>query len=514
MQFKGKFVHPFLIAAYPVLALLAHNIEEIKATIALRALLVSLLLAAALILFFKLVLRDWNKATLASSFSLILFFTYGHIYNAIEQVAFFGTNLGRHRLLGPLWLILLVSGIWWISRSSRNTLPLQRTFTIVAMVALAFPLAQIGLYGLRTIIASPESAYQREQFSALAAPAGGVKPDIYYIILDAYARDDAMQAIFDLDNIPFLEELSGLGFYVARCAQSNYAQTQLSLASSLNLDYLQNLSDVYQPGSTSRVGISELIHHNAVRQALEAMGYQSVAFETGFKGTQWEDADIYLAPNINPLKEAEIWGGINGFEVLALRDTAGLLLIDGAGLVPGFLRPDFSNPRQVHRQRVLFDLEQLRQMPELPGPKFVFAHLVIPHPPYVFGPDGEFTDYDREDIPGYRDQVTYLNNQLVPLLKEIIARSSTPPIIILQADHGAINAPPRDRLSIFSAYYLPGGADQQLYEGITPVNTFRLIFDAYFAGEFGLLEDVAYFSVYNAPYDFTIIPNDRPGCVK
>jgi hypothetical protein len=67
-------------------------------------------------------------------------------------------------------------------------------------------------------------------------------------------------------------------------------------------------------------------------------------------------------------------------------------------------------------------------------------------------------------------------------------------------------------MKIFNAYHLPGGGDQQLYETITPVNTFRVIFNYYFAGDFDLLEDASYFSTYDDPYNFTFIANDSSGC--
>src|SRR3970282_1068515 len=79
----------------------------------------------------------------------------------------------------------------------------------------------------------------------------GDSPDIYYIILDGYARDDILRKFYQLDNRDFLDRLGELGFYVAGCAQSNYAQTQLSLASSLNFAYLDSLGDDFHAGNDS-----------------------------------------------------------------------------------------------------------------------------------------------------------------------------------------------------------------------------------------------------------------------
>jgi hypothetical protein len=56
---------------------------------------------------------------------------------------------------------------------------------------------------------------------------------------------------------------------------------------------------------------------------------------------------------------------------------------------------------------------------------------------------------------------------------------------------------------------LPGDGQEQLYETITPVNTFRLIFDTYFNGDYGLLEDISYYSEKGDQFNFVVIPNSQ-----
>ncbi len=336
-------------------------------------------------------------------------------------------------------------------------------------------------------------------------------PDIYYFILDAYTRDDQLLEQYGLDNTPFLKQLNELGFFVGTCSQSNYAQTQLSLASSLNINYLEALSQHFNPENTTRTGIQPMIRHSLVRQSLENLGYKTVAFATGFKTTEWDDASVYLSPT-SARGTLQIGAGLNGFELTLLKNSAGLLLTDAAIKLPGFLKPDFDNPNRVHRDLILYDLDQLAGLPSLPGPKFVFAHLVIPHPPYVFGPDGEFIDYEQDPKIGYRNQVVYLNKQLIPLLKTILDKSATKPIIVIQGDHGGVELPPPSRMTILNAYYVPDYGTRQVYKNISPVNTFRLIFDQFFGGQYEFLKDVSYFSNYAKPFNYTIIPNTRPGC--
>jgi hypothetical protein len=112
-------------------------------------------------------------------------------------------------------------------------------------------------------------------------------------------------------------------------------------------------------------------------------------------------------------------------------------------------------------------------------------------------------------LTGYPDQVEYANKRMLEILPQMIENSSTPPIIILQGDHGLIDyGSPKDRMSILNAYYLPQGGDAELYPSITPINSFRVILNAYFGGNLPLLPDVSYYSPSSGNFDYQIVPND------
>ena len=509
---RKRILHPFLFAAYPVLALLAYNIEEIKVQDALRSLGISILITWGIYWLLSKLLKNPSQAGLITTLGVSLFYSYGQIYHFVRPLTLLGIAPGRHRLLLPLWIGLFIVGIVIILRRKQQSTSLTQLLNLTGIILVAFPVMQIGLYSVRSLSSASDRSSGSIAETGLSLPDRQATPDIYYIILDAYARDDTLHKEFGLNNEPFLQNLEKLGFYVARCSQSNYAQTRLSLSSSLNMNYLQELGATFSPGNTSRIGITGLVRNSAVRQALEALGYTSIAFETGFKGTQWEDADIYLSPGGNGPNFNQFLGGLTSFEEMLLSTSVGAALIDSKLTAPGNLQSRLNNPNHVHYDLIRFDLEELRGMPARPGPKLVFAHLVIPHPPYVFEADGQFVDYDKPDNPGYRDQVSFLNNALIPILQQIITQSATPPIIVVQADHGAILSPPGERMNILNAYYLPGVPNSAIAANISPVNTFRLIFNRYFSGSYALLENTAYFSVYNKPYEFRVIPNNRKAC--
>jgi hypothetical protein len=158
-------------------------------------------------------------------------------------------------------------------------------------------------------------------------------------------------------------------------------------------------------------------------------------------------------------------------------------------------------------------------------PYFVFLHIVSPHPPYVFGRNGEEISHDQPfSLSGpdrksggdayiklYTDQLSYTDEIVLQAVKKILATSKTPPIIIIQGDHGPVsyngedevgNGNMKEQHSILNAYYFPGRTYDLLYPSISPVNSFRVVFNTYFDDTYDLLPDMNYFIPHARPYDF------------
>lgn len=489
-------IHPFLFAIYPILALLAVNRTEVEFSSGVRPLLFSVLLAGLLLFVFYGLFRDWKRAALGATILLILFYSYGHVYIALKSINVNGFYLFRHRTLVPLWLGLAGFVTWGVSRKLTNNTSATYALNIVALFLLILPVFQLASFSLQN-----ETSEAGNNPSALRLNVGESPPDIYYIILDGYGRSDILENEYGYDNSDFLNALRDMGFMVAECSQSNYAQTQLSLASSLNFNYIDSLSDRFTAGSDDRTGLDQLIHHSAVRESLEMAGYQTVAFATGFLATELTDADYFLGPQRS-------LGELNEFEYLLMETTFARLLQDGNrfGLQGA--------GSELFRERTLFTLDKLDELSYIRGPKFVFAHVIAPHPPYVFGPTGGpvepadvGTTKTQEGASHYRDQAVYISSRMQEIVPQIIANSTTPPIIIIQGDHGpTVASSPRARMSNLSAFFLPG-VETSMHSTITPINIFRIIFNEYFSQNLELLDDVSLYSDYTDPFNFKVIQN-------
>ena len=510
-KIKGWIWHPFLFAAYPVLALLAYNLGESRVTAGMRSLVLVLFVAAVLLLLTYLLLRNWQKAAMITTLAIVLFFSYGHVYNFLEQA----TSLGRHRLLLPLFGVLFILGVIWIVRKGRDLKSATEILNLVGLVLLIFPIYQIFAFQISSTQLWGGNDTQKSEVVNTQPVEAENLPDVYYIILDAYARNDTMQRSYDFDNSEFLGQLENLGFYVAECSQSNYAKTRLSLASSLNMNYLDTFDEIagdLERGRESRIRMGHLIRRSQVRQIFEDLGYTTVGFSNGYLWSEWEDADIFLSPdNASTFGNMQLFSRINDFEALLLRTTAALAVIDAETVFSSYLTPAVvASPRKDHYDQVMHALDTLDNISAIESPKFVFAHIISPHGPYVMSAEGEFIPADQETDENYVDQVEYLNSRLIPIVEKILQNSENPPIIILQADHGGHGTQfdPDNRMNILNVYYLPNGGEAGLYPSISPVNSFRLILSEYFGYDFPLLEDTSYFSTIENFFDFSLVPNN------
>jgi hypothetical protein len=533
MSIKRTPFHPLFFGVYSILALLGYNIGEISIRSAARSFVFVFLLSIIILLIGRVLLKDWQRAGFVSSVLLIVFFSYGHIYSYLEQFEGLGILVGRHRVLIPLSFIPISFAIWWVTKNVQDWDNLTPKLNLIAFVLLILPVFQITSFIFRsqyeTKIAIDGNDISLNQLS----PVTGEKPDIYYIVADSYTRQDVLLKRYKYDNMPFIEDLRVLGFYVTECGQSNYSKTAFSLASTLNLNYVDTFGDddffyLDQEGRPNQVKFGYIIRHNKVRSFLDANGYKTVAFETGFEWLDWTDADLFLHRNFDrplSLRESILLGPINEFEALLVSTSLGLAFAD-FGIIFGLdalLSIDNDNSHHLldagtgglrqKYDRANYQLDTLDDIVELDGPKFVFVHLYPPHALYVFAPDGQFSTEALRDESGYPREIAFLNDRFLKIFETIITTSERPAIIILQGDHGSAESTGEtERIYILNAIYLPDGRMDLLYPTITPVNTFRLIFDHYFGSDLGLVEDISYnhlpyISEVGTLIEFEIIPN-------
>jgi hypothetical protein len=463
---------PLLVSAAPIVHLWGENAAAVRPADVVVPLALTVGGTAATLAVLTLALRDVPRTALSVVVGATMTLTFGYQADA-------ATSLTGAAAEAVRWWILaadtLVSGLIlaWAWRTRR---PLDRVIDGIALfsaIFIALSLPNVAL-SFRSDTAGPASSRNGDAAQSRA-------PDIYYIVLDGYGRGDVLEEIFDFSNEPFLNWLEARGFYVADASLANYTRTHLSLASSLNMRYIDDLPPNLTPAAAAE--LTRLLGRPAAVAALRGEGYTYVHFNTIWWGTSQA-----------PLADVTYGGELESeFEAVFIQST-----------LPGRLLP-----LPTWQENHLRTLSHLRAVPDMTGPTFAFAHVLLPHPPFVFDERGRLLKRDAalggswDDQEGYIRQLRFLNSWLQSAIAAILDRSDGHPVIVLQGDHGSsstagVKSDPGlhrwERTAIFNAYLVPPEVREELYPSISPVNTFRLLLREMFGLPFPPLPDRAMFS--------------------
>jgi hypothetical protein len=359
-------IHPLFIAAYPVLFLFATNIREQVTLGALYGPLALAVAGAAITwLLLTALLRNWQRAALVTTILVAAFFAYGHVRNA------FGEGFTDEWALMLPWAALIVIAVLGALRVRRLS-TVTGALNAVGIVLVVLNLVPIVQFAVASASGAPIAGSQQSVAGNEALP----QRDIYYLIFDRYASGRTLSEIYGFDNSPFLDELSRRGFYVATDSEANYLKTASSLASSLSMDYLpaaELRADATSDNDWKPI-YNMLLGSYAVEERLRAAGYTYIHIGSIFSGTATNsDADLVLRYS----EESE-------FESVLIDTT----LLGALGrLAPNEQAGD---KRLPYRLNTIYELNRLDEMADVPGPKFVFAHVLLPHPPWLFDRDGGY----------------------------------------------------------------------------------------------------------------------------
>ena len=490
-------LHPIFIAIYPVVFLYSHNIKEVYINSIFLPIFVILLITSLATIVLSYFLKNLHKASFLTSFLLVSFFSYGHV------VSFFGgvkleimrVNIFNDYILLDFWIALTFIIIFFTLRSRKGFRNITPSINIISAFLVLFSVANIVISGLTTgsIIFSRSNLTEISNLQPKKDAESKNLPSVYYIILDRYADEEILKEDFNFDNTNFIDFLQKTGFYVARDSYTNYPKTFLSLAASLNMEYLDELSKNYKDKNEWSLMYEHIYNHKVLRY-LNSKGYEVVHF-----GDWWEPTRInkYADKNIN-------------YYGTGVMDEFANKLIETTLIFP-IIKQDptwYDKVRNGH----LFKFDGLAKISTTKGPKFIFAHVILPHEPYVFGANCEPVNKKvklgtPEEKVAYINQLKCTNKKVKVLISQIINNSNPKPMIILQSDEGPFDEEfrggvggkidwaklstksLRSHLKILNAYYLPETENSNLYPTITPVNSFRLIFNRYFDANFETLPD-------------------------
>lgn len=469
----SSIIHPLLIAILPLLFLYAHNMNEVSASQVLKLMLLLVPCVLLLWILLSLLLKNTLKAGMATTIFVILFFSYGRFYDLVVK---WDSTIFRHAYLLPAALLLWGYSVYFTKIVKIDFRSATKILNVVSVTLVSVNLTSIALHEIRKADLQPQTV----AVAAANLSKSDTMPDIYYIVLDEYAHPSTMLEYYDYDNSQFIDHLVDKGFFVASNSTAVNPATWKSIASYLNMAYI--------PGSEPDEVFFDKIANSTVAKYFQSIGYEYIYFGSCFdEGRYRVNADQYY----NFYESSGRSAAVSDFSRVLWNTTMARPFYD-------YLTASID--AEHYRSSLIETIQCLKEMPDVGGPKFVFAHIMCPHLPFVFGPNGEYVDpadwYNTKDKQFYLGQYQFITAEIKGVVEVLLEESSSQPIIVLQSDHGLrswvsgwAGIDDSEWQKVLNAYYLPGDGKDDLYDSISPVNSFRLILNHYFGADCDLLAD-------------------------
>lgn len=502
--------HLLLAPALPLLALFGNNAPVSSPAVLAAPLITGAVFAMLVWLALLTMARDPHRAAFAGTIIVLAVMSHGTV--RVLADGFGGWLFWVFYPGAVLACVTLVRA----SRSGAPATPVVNRIFALAALFLAIPT------GLAVTVRARGSVTPLE----LQAPRDAGRPDVYVLVLDGYAREDVLRAQYG--STPSLAgELRRIGFAVADSATANYAQTSLAMASALNADYLPRLGFPEHRTRRSRHGLADLIRDSRFFSAFKDAGYYVRAYGSEYAMLRPSPADERPAP----------FGVLNEFTYAALEDS----VFPAAARVMGFDRGGLS--AMLHRRHLNWTLDHLAAVPPRDDgrPALVFAHLLAPHPPFVYDGAGaprrtrmptlmhDGTHWDEiaggsgeRYASGYADMVRFLNRRVAEMVTRVLERRRRPAIFLIHSDHGPgdrlnwddpARTDMRERMGILLAMRFPDGETAPLAGPATPINAYRAVLNRALGAALPPVENRAFFSTWKRPFAYIEV-TDRVNCAE
>ena len=483
-------IFPFLFSIFPIILLYSENIDEVPVTELTIPLILTFLIIFPLFIIINHILKSGIKAGIILTFLVAIFFSYGHIFNMLQDTPLFYLDLVHQKYVIISFMIVLITGVYFLVKTKKDLTNFRSIFNVVSIVMILFVFFNIGGFYLGNnsdIDELDEISFENEleEISFINKPVyDKTFPDIYHIVLDEYTSDKVLLEDFQFDNSEFTDYLINSNFFIPSNPLSNYPATEPFMSSTLNMKYL----DVRNLEKYDRLETEKRISDNFVMKFLKQNGYTVIIPYSGYGPD-----DRFYESDVNPCSD-----------VLVLKSRF-LTELSRTTILNYFVEKQIENERRHIQLCTLSELQNIGEKHD--EPVYVFAHLFIPHPPYLFDKDGNpVTPQSNklrglqgwQDVDGYLNEIQFINKKMMNIMTKILSESDES-IIIIQGDTGSgiLNNPDisdymKKRLSILYAIHIPNADTKSFSKNISSVNTYRIIFNNYFETNLEILDNRYY----------------------
>jgi hypothetical protein len=459
------------------------------------------LLLVALFFFFRVFFsNNIHPAILTVWLGFLFFYMQG--LKALLARFYFTRPLSNIYFILIFWSIITVALLVFFMKTKSRSLKLSRLLMYIFVVLTFYEVINYAIVISKKGIEKYAQKYRPTVDMQASSPgAGSIKyPDIYYLIFDSYTSTECFKKQFNYDNSVLDSMLLREGFYVAAASRSNYFDSPVSIAATLNMNYIPR-ADIAKDANelTYFCGLRNLDDNN-LWNFLEQKNYSI------------RNASVFRIKNY-PTNLKTIYFGSNDQELLKQKtlEMASFPPISsffGKKTIPTPLDFWGTKKENILRDTLIIENELKKILAERPSKHiFFYSHCALPHPPYVIDSAGNL----RKPVPingynpeAYRQQCIYMRKIIMKWIQLIKQHSKKPFIILVQGDHGyryfknEINM--KECFKILNAWYYSDQDYQGLYNSISSVNTFRVILNKYFGTRLTLLKDTSYYPfIYHLP---------------
>ncbi len=451
---KHLIIFPFLLAFFPSWILILKNYDELI----FQDILISLAIVSVSIIIWiviRKIIKNSNKAALITGVGVVFFFYFGYVQDALKGILVSNIPVNKTSILVPISIIIFIILTIYFIKSKNN-------FESIIKIANVVSITLILVVCVQFII--PDASAE--------------KPNVYHIILDEYTDNEILTKKFGYNNEKFLEFLNNNGFYMHDKLFSTFGGTVKELNVILNMEYpkkLRWMSEDY-----------ESLNNNKVMSIFSNQDYSVIETNSMMRWKNFSDVDTKLCYDTNFI------------------NSEFLDQVLGKSIIRYFLE---KYQQDTRRDTVRCTFDVLNEITlKTDGPKYVFSHVYVPHPPFLFGPNGENVIPDRREISGlqswenpqgYVNQLIYATNEITVVIKNIV-KNDPNAIIIVQGDTGTLTGTEISKKTMKEIYqahsilYAVRIPDVEDSDYMIPVNTYRIIFNNYFNMNYDYLEYHSY----------------------
>ena len=451
---KHLIIFPFLLAFFPSWILILKNYGELI----FQDILISLAIVSVSIIIWiviRKIIKNGNKAALITGVGVVFFFYFGYVQDALKGILVSNIPVNKTSILVPISIIIFIILTVYFIKSKNNFESIIKIANVVSITLILVVCVQFIIPG-----------------------ASAEKPNVYHIILDEYTDNEILTKKFGYNNEKFLEFLNNNGFYMHDKLFSTFGSTVKELNVILNMEYPKKLGWVSED--------YESLNNNKVMSIFSNQDYSVIETNSMMRWKNFSDVDTKLCYDTNFI------------------NSEFLDQVLGKSIIRYFLE---KYQQDTRRDTVRCTFNVLNEITlKTDGPKYVFSHVYVPHPPFLFGPNGENVIPDhreisglqsRENPQGYVNQLIYATNEITVVIKNIV-KNDPNAIIIVQGDTGTLTGTDISKKTMKEIYqahsilYAVRIPDVEDSDYMIPVNTYRIIFNNYFNMNYDYLEYHSY----------------------